>query len=321
MRYAILPLLFFLCGLSCRPALKNSLNSEAPVSEYLIAYNVLVDPEQDNYDIFTMNPDGSGKRNITNNPDVAWVYQAEGNRLFFLSDRDTSRRMYQLFIMGPGGENPGRFCHIRMADSWFGSRKNGTELIVKPHDSFDRFLYLIDDKGSVLQRIDPGTPYCTNPTFSPDGQTIAFNGKNKRSKREPGYREEIFTIQTDGTGLKQLSHYPENDTTAEWFEYRAGPPRWHPGGEFISFQSKQDGKYSLYAVAANGERQWKLLDTQWQEGYHSWSPDGKWLAVELFDAGETQFHIGLVNWESRELNILTDTAYRFQQGPVFVKRK
>ena len=33
------------------------------------------------------------------------------------------------------------------------------------------------------------------------------------------------------------------------------------------------------------------------EDWHSRSPDGKWLATELFDTDEAQFHIGLMDWE------------------------
>lgn len=54
------------------------------------------------------------------------------------------------------------------------------------------------------------------------------------------------------------------------------------------------------------------------EGWHDWSPDGRWLAVELFDDEQTQFHIGLMDGGTKEMKILTDTAYPYQQAPVFV---
>ena len=41
-----------------------------------IAYNTLENKEKDDYDIYVMQPDGSGKTNITQNPDVAWTYFA-----------------------------------------------------------------------------------------------------------------------------------------------------------------------------------------------------------------------------------------------------
>jgi TolB protein len=47
----------------------------------------------------------------------------------------------------------------------------------------------------------------------------------------------------------------------------------------------QNGKYSLYSVSLDGQKQWKLTNNPQNEGWHSWSPDGKWLAIELFDNG------------------------------------
>lgn len=32
----------------------------------------------------------------------------------------------------------------------------------------------------------------------------------------------------------------------------------------------------------------------------------------------SQFHIGLMNWQTKEMAILADTAYKYQQCPVFV---
>ncbi len=292
-----------------------------PQDQLLIAYNVYApdSTSEDNYEVYTMRLDGSDVRNITGHPDVAWTYMAHGQTIFFISDRDSCPRCYFLYEMNARGENVSRISTFRLADSWMGIRKDGQELVVKPHRDVDSALYVIDRKGSILQRILPGGLYPIHPAFSPDGRRIAFVGRTKLSKRVLGYREEIYMVNDDGTGLKQLTRYPDADTTAEWFAYRAGPPRWHPTEGFISYQSKQNGKYSLYAVAQNGSRQWKLTDNTQEEGWHAWSSDGRWLAIELFDSSQSQFHIGLMNWQRRELNVLTGTQYKYQQAPVFVE--
>mgnify|MGYP003539775392 FL=1 len=58
--------------------------------QYKIAYNVYEDTAKDNYDIYIMNMDGSGQKNITNTPGVEWVYYAYEDKIFFISDRDTT---------------------------------------------------------------------------------------------------------------------------------------------------------------------------------------------------------------------------------------
>ncbi len=315
---------FNLILVSCTSKNQNdnsNLNSNARDKKYLIAYNVYVPDSihDDNYEIFTTNTDGSHKKNITNHPDVAWTYLANNDKIFFISDRDTTSRVVFLYEMDYDGSNIRKITDFRLRDSWMGSRKNGEELIVCPHPGVDSVLYIINRKGDILRKIDTGTPYASDPAFSPDGKKIAFIGKNKKSKREPGFKEEIYVVNTDGTGLQQLSSYPESDTTAEWFAYKAGPPRWHPTENFITYQSKQHGKYSLYGVTPDGKKQWKLTDNTQEEGWHDWSPDGNWLAIELFDSEQSQFHIGLMNWNTREMKILTDSSYTYQQAPVFLE--
>ena len=76
----------------------------------------------------------------------------------------------------------------------------------------------------------------------------------------------------------------------------------------------------MNAVSLDGTKQWKLTTNKENEGWHEWSPDGKWLAIELFNNDQTQFHIGLMNWETKKMKILTDTTYKYQQAPNFVEK-
>lgn len=309
----------FILLISC-----NSIDKKQSVSNfdsYRLAYNVYVPDSinDDNYEIFTMKLDGSDKKNITNHPDVVWTYLSHKDKIFFVSDRDTTPRTVMLYEMDYDGNNVKKISNFPLRDSWMGVRKNGEELIVAPHPKVDSLLYLINRDGDIINKVATGTPYATDPSFSPDETKIAFIGKNKKSKRDEDYKAEIYVVNSDGTGLKQLSHYPEKDTTAEWYAYKAGPPKWHPTENFISYQSKQNGKYSIYAVSIDGKKQWKLTDNTQNEGWHSWSPDGKWLALELSNEDQSQFHIGLMNWKTKELNVLTDTIYKYQHAPVFIE--
>jgi TolB protein len=297
----------------------NQQNSKtSSMQNYVIAYNVLVDNERDNYDIFTVNPENGQSNNITNNPDVAWTYTSFGNRITYISDKDTCRRCEFLYQMDVDGGNDHKITNFKLRDSWMGFRKNGTEIIVSPHESVDSVFYIINLNGRVLKKVNTGLPYAVDPTFSPDGKKIAFRGALKKSKREKGFIDEIYVINEDGTDLKKLTEYPKSDSTAQWYSYKAAPPRWHPTENFISYASFQNGKYSLYGVTPDGKKNWKLTDNPQSEVYHNWSPDGNWLVMDLSDTKETKYQIGLMNWKTKELRILTDTIYDYQQSPVFV---
>ncbi|KAA3616698.1 MAG: hypothetical protein DWQ05_13290 [Calditrichaeota bacterium] len=287
--------------------------------EYKIAYNVLFDEKSDNYEIFVMDLDGGNKKNISKWKGVDWVYHAHKDKIFFISDRDTTHRLYFLYEMDGEGNNVRKISDVRLRDSWFGSRKNGKELIVNPHQSIDSLFHIIDLDGKIIRKFATGLPYNSDPCFSPDGKKIVFRGANKKSKREKGFVDELYIIDETGENLKQLTHYPADDTTAEWHSYKAGPPIWNTAENFISYQSKQNGTYSLFAVTPDGKKQWKLTDNSLNEGWHAWSPDGKWLAIDLFDAKQTHCNIGLMDWGSKEMKVITDTSYSYQQAPVFIE--
>lgn len=317
----IMPFNLFLiiwCGFGC----KNYQGEKSIVVDSIdlaIAYNVLYNDSTDNYEVFTMNLDGSEKRNVTNLKGVEWTYYSWKEKLYFISDQDTCQRcVYYLYQTDYLGKNPRKVSNIPLADSWMSSRMNGSQFIVRPNIRLDSAFYVIEANGKLLQRIETGLPAFSDPLFIGEGTQIVFRGGSKKSKRESGYQEELYRINADGSGLMQLTHYPNADTTAPWYAYKAGPPKQHPVDRFISYQSFQNGKYSLFAVSPDGNNQWKLTDNQEEEGWHEWSPDGRWLAIELFNKDQTQFHIGLMNWATKEMKVLTDTTYKYQQAPNFV---
>lgn len=311
-------LLVILIG--CGSESKDKQVRTEPEKEYRIAYNVLFDDEADNYEVFVMNMDGSAKKNITKFGGVEWSYNAAGKELYVISDKDTTHRNYFLYRTDADGSKYEKVSDLRLADSWINSRYDGDELIVEPHRTVDTAFYIIDRNGSILKKLKPPLPYFNDANFSPDGSKIVFRGARKPFKKDPGYRDELFLMNSDGSQLTQLTNYPAKDTTAKWYEYHAGPPMWHPTENFISYQSVQKGKSTLFAILPDGSKQWELFpQDSVQRGWHRWSPDGKWLAVEVFNIEETQYHIQLVNWETKETKTLTDTTYKYQQAPLFVE--
>ncbi len=299
---------------------KLSGQSGSKFQDYSIAYNIHVpDTTKDDWEILIMNIDGTDKRNITNHPDVAWTYFTFRDKIFFISDRDTSYRHYYLYTMDKNGNNIQKISSLRLEDSWMSCRNDGSELIVSGRigKEIRHQLFLINLQSGIHRQItnDTGALY-RDPCFSPDGKQIVFS--YKKNKRDRSAFEELYIMNYDGTGLKQLTHYPADNISASGFGYKAGAAKWHPTQNFISYVSKQDGRNSIFAVKPDGSAQWKLSDTSNGEGWHDWSPDGQWLTYSGSDPDENQYHIMLLNWKTKELKQLTDNSYKSQLAPVFV---
>lgn len=304
------------CNLNRRPA-------EPEPKQMFIAYNAYLPDSvyDDNWDIFIMNMDGTGTKNITNHPDVAWTYYTFRDRLFFISDRDTCHRCYFLYESDPDGNNIRKVSDLQLEDSWMSSRNDGGEMIVTGRIGSDlrRQLFIINtNNGEYTQITSDTSAWYGDPCFSPDGKKIVFS--YKKNKRDRSAHEELCIMKEDGSGMKQITHYPEDNPSAKEYGYRAGAARWHPSGKFISYVSKQDGKHSLFAVTPDGKKQWKLTENEFVEFWHDWSSDGKWLVISSSDKGEQLFDIALMNWETRELQRFSDSVHRIQQAPVFVEK-
>lgn len=295
-----------------------SVKPKADVSDYKIAYNVYYDTANDNYEIFVMNADGTGQKNISNAPGVEWLYYAYKDKLYFVSDRDTTHRMYFLYEMDADGNNVRKVSDLRLEDSWMSSRHNGQEMIVSGRIGREvRFqLFLVDVKtGNYKQLTTDTAASFADPHFSPDGNQIVFRyRKNRRNYQDE--KAEIWIMDVAGSNLKQLTHYPE-DTTARWHSYHAGPPYWEPNQNIISYISRQKGKHNIFTMLPDGSNTKQLTTDTLSEGWHTWSPDGDWLAFDVSNKEGYKFDIYLRNSDGSNQKKLT-SDWRSEMAPVFV---
>lgn len=290
--------------------------------EYRIAYNILWDRENDNYEVFTMKMDGSDHINITNSPGVEWVYYANEDKVYVISDKDTTHRHYFLYETDGFGKSTRKMINQRLNDSWLSSRKKGTEFIVDPRVAGDSAFYIYDHQGNLLSKLYTGLAYYNDPYFSPDGQQIVFRGAEKKFKKDNGFIDELYIINTDGSDIRQLTHYPESDTLAKWWEYHAGPPFWEPNRNVITYNSVQDGYSSLFLTTPDGKSPERITPDTLTAGWHAWSSDGKWIVFDgqIRNAKKTNYDIYLMEFESRLITRLTSDS-TFEQAPVFVEVK
>lgn len=276
-----------------------------------IAYNVLENEAMDDYEIYIMNLDGSEKKNISNSPSVDWVYYSYEGKIYFLSDRDTSKRKYFLYEMDHDGKNIRRVSKFLLNDSYFSSRNNGEEFVVSSSKDGNSEIYIIDLEGKELARLTDNNFYDSDPYFSPDGKQVVF-----RSKRTGV--DELWLMNSDGTNQLQLTHYPVNDTSITRDGYHAGPPEWEPTTNMISFASKQEGFYNIYTIMPDGTQLTRLSPDSSNQLYHSWGPFAGALVYDNQLLGEEDYNVFIANFVYNAIDQLTDSP-KAEMGPIFVK--
>ena len=99
------------------------------------------------------------------------------------------------------------------------------------------------------------------PAWSPDSKRIAFTSNVKGST-------DLYTINADGSGLRQITFSRGIDTS----------PAWNPRSGEIAFTSDRSGNPMIYVMNEDGTNERRLTFVGEYNESASWSPDGTKLA-------------------------------------------
>ncbi len=159
-------------------------------------------------------------------------------------------------------------------------------------------IYVMNADGTKATNLTNSTDQELDPIWSPDGSQVAF-------AKCPGACEVFFTevwvINANGSGLKQLTHgggflgawSPDgkriafvrdggivimnaDGTGLTTINQNGRPTAWSPNGKQIMFQSDRDGDNDLYVMNVDGSGVIQLTDNPASDegDFAGWSPDG-----------------------------------------------
>jgi Tol biopolymer transport system component len=254
---------------------------------------VFVSWRDGNGEVYAMDADGSGPRNLTQHPakDVRPAWSPDGRRIAFVSQRDGNSEVYVMNADGSGKRNLTRDRANDDYPTWSPDGRRIAFLRGRLQTPGVRRwylyrLYVVNADGSGLRRLSlrvpEGTPETTGPVrggegqvvWSPDGRTIYFGR---------------YVVRTDGSGARRLPYIP---LTAVWSPDGrriafASKPHWCVTGPRPCYSSHSD----IYVMNADGSGTRKLTHNALQNAEPAWSPDGRKIAFRSTRNGNRDIYV------------------------------
>jgi len=181
----------------------------------------------DPYDIFLARADGSGLRQLTDEPgyDAEATISPDGRTIVFTSDRDGD---LELYAMDADGSNVRRLTHREGYDGGAFFSPDGSQIVWRAHypegeelEDSRRLLrerlvrparveiWVMNADGTGARQVTDNGAANFAPFFHPDGRRIIFSS----NLHDPTGREfDLFMVGTDGANLERITHSPGFDS-------------------------------------------------------------------------------------------------------------
>jgi TolB protein len=186
------------------------------------------------------------------NASPAW--SPDGSQLMFMSS------MYgnpELFLTDASGARPKRITYSTGANtspSW--NPKTGQQVAFVSDRGGIPQMYTMNADGSSQTKVDlPDMGYVIDPSWSPNGQLLAF------SWRRPNGNYDIYVMEIATHQLVELTRDAGRNER----------PSWAPDGRHIVFESTRTGTRQIWSMVADGTAA-RQLSKQGQNESPNWSP-------------------------------------------------
>lgn len=245
-------------------------------------------------DLYAIDPDGGGLRQLTHTPNRFEQQPAisrDGSELVYRGSPTLSGLTFELYTADADGGHVRRVTNDSWAEeapTWtpdgrqivFASNRNDADHdCLLPPCRMD--LYRIAPDGTHLQELtDMPGGIVSFPSVSPDGRTVLFTFLTDAGDTA------LYTVGIDGHGLHQLTAY-----SAEYFH-----GHWSPDGARIAFSDNgclTCTGANIWTMRADGTQLLRLThgNPQGNDYNAQWSPDGAWITLTRETPTDEQVYI------------------------------
>ena len=222
-------------------------------------------------DIWTVAAGGGDPVPVTDDYYLDWnpVWSPDGRHLYFSSDRSGSVNLWRVAIDEKSGKvlstpepvtTPSPYSGY-ISFSADGRRMAYVQQVRTSNVQKVRFDAVNESAVGAPDAVTRRSREAYYPDLSPDGRSVVLAAL--------GSQEDLFTVGSDGSGLRHLT----DDS------YKDRAPAWSPDGKRIAFMSNRSGKFEIWTIQPDGSGLQQLTNL----AVHSvlcpvWSPDGMRLA-------------------------------------------
>jgi TolB protein len=180
------------------------------------------------------------------NQSPAW--SGDGTKIAFSSSRSGDSQIWVADASGSNLHSITSFRGPNVSPTW-NPRTNAQLAWVGAHSTGEPQIYTMDQDGTSVQRLtDSG--YAISPSWSPNGQFLAFSWNRKYGPGDPG-GQDIYVMDIASKRWLQVTHESGSNDF----------PSWAPDGRHIVFERAIGGHTEIWSMLADGTEQHQLTKT------------------------------------------------------------
>lgn len=172
------------------------------------------------------------------------AWSADGTKLAFSSSRSGDP---EIWVCDAGGGNARKVTSFRgpdVAPTW--NPRTNTQIAWTSGRTGLPQIYTMDQDGANVLRLTDGG-YAVSPSWSPNGQLLAFSWNRKYGPGDPG-GVDIHVIDIASKNWIQVTHESGSNDF----------PSWAPDGRHIVFERKMGKQTDIWSMLADGTGQQQL---------------------------------------------------------------